>query len=102
MTRFEWFESGAALIAAKLSVIPIDLLFKYDCYKSYRDFKDRGFTDADSRVLASESRGVHSSCVVRAVYWFERDDPNNNSEEAQALRKRIRKACFPMPEKQQA
>jgi hypothetical protein len=76
MTRFEFFESGQALIAAKIGVIPIDLLTKYDSYRTYRDYLAEGFDQAKARLLASDQCRCHYSSIVRAIYWFERDDPN--------------------------
>jgi hypothetical protein len=71
MTRWEFFESGLGLIAAKLGVIPIDLLVKYDCYKTYKDFLSKGHTVAESKVLASDKCRYHYASIARAIYWFE-------------------------------
>ncbi len=75
MTRLEFFESGTGLIAAKIGVIPVDLLTKYDNYRTYLDFKKDGHGDAESKVLASDKCRCHYASIVRAIYWFERDEP---------------------------
>lgn len=71
MSRFEFFESGLGLMAARLGVIPIDLLTKYDSYKTYQEFITKGHNQAEARTLASDQCRCHYSSIVRAIYWFE-------------------------------
>lgn len=74
VSRFEFFESGLGLVAAKLGVISIDRLVTYDIYKTYRDLVDAGSSGEDARRLTVEKHGYHYSTIARAIYWFERDD----------------------------
>ena len=74
MSRWEFFESGLGLIAAKLGVIPIDLLVKYDCYKTYREFLAKGHVPGEAKLLASDQCRYHYSSIVRSIYWFEEPD----------------------------
>lgn len=99
MTRFEYFESGQALIAARLGVIPVDLLTKYDSYRTYRDFLTEGHDPAKARIMASKQCRCHYSSIVRAIYWFERDGPNNTDLRVRSWRSRKH---LRIDEKQQA
>ncbi len=73
MTRFEWFESGAALVGFKVGGVSVDLLTKYDLYKTYKKFIDSGETKSEARKLTSDASGCHYTTVARAIYWFEND-----------------------------
>lgn len=88
ITRFEFFESGQALIAVRLGVIPIDLLTKYDSYKTYLDCIDSGLNQAQARIIASKHCRCHYSSIVRAIYWFENNDPKNTDLRARSWRSR--------------
>lgn len=94
MNRWEYFESGMALVAVKIGVIPIDLLTKYDSYKTYRDILALGHNEAQARAMAAEKCRCHYSSIVRAIYWFERDDPAHTSltERSWRSRKHLRNA----------
>lgn len=73
MTRLQFFESGYGLISAKLGIISIDLLTKYDSYKTYLEFRDQGYNEGESRILASDKCRCHYTSIARAIYWFESD-----------------------------
>jgi len=74
MTRFEFFESGAALTGARMGIVPIDMLVKYDVYKAFREFMTLGICKPHAIVRAAEKCGCDRSTVARYIYWFERDD----------------------------
>jgi hypothetical protein len=74
MTRYEFFESGMALTGAKIGIVPIDMLVKYDVYKTYRDLLESGTKKSLALVGAAEKSGCDRSTVARYVYWFE-DEP---------------------------
>lgn len=74
MNRWEFFESGAGLTAVRIGVVSIDLLTKYDLYKTYRELLLLN-TPAKARVLAADACKCHYASIVRAIYWFEKDDP---------------------------
>ena len=86
MTRFEFFESGQGLAAAKIGVIPVDLLTKYDSYKTYLELVKEGHSTAMARVLAADKIRCHYSSIVRAIYWFETDAPRTTSLRVRSYR----------------
>lgn len=84
MTRFEFFESGAGLIAVKIGVVPVSLLTKYDIYKSYREFLSELGNDELARKKTVDSSRYSYWTVVRAIYWFERDDSYKTHKDVRA------------------
>lgn len=87
MNRWEFFESGLGLMAAKLGVIPIDLLTKYDSYKTYKELLAEGNDQASAKLMASDKCRCHYTTIIRAIYWFERDDPANAPIRTRSLRR---------------
>jgi len=75
MTRFEFFESGAALTGARMGIVPIDMLVKYDVYKEFRTLICAGVAKPQAIQKAAKSCKCNRSTVARYIYWFERDDP---------------------------
>lgn len=74
MTRFEFFESGMGLAAARIGIISIGVLIKYDAYKTYREFIESGIKKSLAIVKTAEKCSCDQSTVARYIYWFERDD----------------------------
>ena len=74
MSRFDFFEKGYGLVGAKMGIISIDLLIKYDSYKVYRELIDEGVKESQAKIIASDRCNCHPSTIARYIYWFERDD----------------------------
>ena len=76
-TRLEFFEIGAGLLGAKLGLISISDLEKYDMYKTYLEFLE-SYKDMDeikAHVKAHRDTEVKYNCnyhmVRRARVFFE-------------------------------
>ena len=85
MTRLEFFESGVGLRAARMGLVNIALLAKYDIYKRYLDKKNKMVTNRKSKLQIRQEIGFiklkvceecrcNYSSVVRAIIFFERED----------------------------
>lgn len=75
MNRFEFFESGQGLIAARLGLISIFSLVRYDIYKSYKQLLADGVNPAEAKKIVCDRMKYHYSGVMKAIYFFEKDDP---------------------------
>lgn len=78
ISRFEFFERGFGFDAAKLGVMPVGFLVKYDVYKTYLEFKEKATgkyekKETEARRLTVEKTKLHYSFVCRAILWFEED-----------------------------
>lgn len=94
MSRYDFFESGLGLFAARLGIIPVDLLTKYDSYKTYKDLLAEGKDQAEARKQAAINCRCHYASIVRAIYWFE--EPETEVEEPLRVRSwRSRKFANP-------
>lgn len=74
MTRWEYFESGMALVGVKLGAVTTGLLERYDRYKTYREFLSMGYDDTEARKLTQQKTKLNQSTIARDIYWFERDE----------------------------
>jgi hypothetical protein len=74
MTKLQFFESGQGFIGAKLGIVPVQLLVRYDTYKTYLEHIAAGLSQEEARRNTVESSRCHYSTVARAIYWFERDN----------------------------
>ncbi len=72
--RFEWFESAEGLKGARLGAVCIDLLTRYDFYKTYLEFIKEGKNEAEAKILTSDKCRASYWTINRAVKWFESDD----------------------------
>lgn len=89
MSRLSFFESGQGLIAARLGIIQISVLVKYDMYKTYLDFlKEDGNTESARRKTVAKCK-CHYSTVARAIYWFEYDESYKAYKELRKARLQI-------------
>jgi hypothetical protein len=74
ISRFDFFEKGFALMGARVGIVSIGLLCKYDRYKTYLEFLEiennkRKAIDKTVRRLKCDY-----STIYRDIYFFERDD----------------------------
>ena len=74
MTRLEFCESGQALAAARIGFVPVDLLTRYDFYKTYTDLVKAGMPEDKAKKEAALLCKCDRSTIARAIYWFERPD----------------------------
>lgn len=79
MTRIEYFDKGLALIGAKIGVVPVEWLVKYDVYKVYLDFVAAGNTKAQAKLLTADQCKCHRSSVERYIAKFENEEIENVS-----------------------
>jgi hypothetical protein len=81
MTKFEFFEMGYGLIAARLGLVSPTILAKYDVYKTYLknleycedDLKEdgHGIISARAKKLTMQECKCGYYMVARAVTYFE-------------------------------
>lgn len=74
MTRFEFFESGMALVGARMGIVPINFLVKYDVYKTFLAFMSKGIRKSTAIIYTADKCYCDPSTVARYIYWFERDN----------------------------
>lgn len=81
--RFKWFESAEGLKGARLGAVCIDLLAKYDFYKTYLEFIEQGNKESEAKILASDKCRTSYWSIIRAIRWFENEEiaePVNKSK----------------------
>lgn len=62
-------------MGARMGIVSIEWLVKYDAYKIYKDFLEQGYVESEAKVLASDKCKCDPSTIARYIYSFERDDP---------------------------
>lgn len=73
MTKYEFFESGQGLVGARLGLVSISSLAKYDIYKSYKQLLSDGVDAAEAKVIVGDKMKYSYSGVMKAIYFFEKE-----------------------------
>ena len=71
MSKFEFFESGLALIGARFGLVSPAALGKYDIYKTYLENLAKTGKSSAAKKLTVEHYNCNYSTMWRAIEFFE-------------------------------